>query len=52
MTAISKNVYFDILHDIVRKYNNIVHRTIKTKAIDIAGDSYAEYNEDFKKADC
>ena len=52
MTAISKNVYFDILHDIVRKYNNIVHRTIKTKAVDITGDSYAEYNEDFKKADC
>ena len=22
MTAISKNVYFDVLHDIVDKYNN------------------------------
>ena len=29
MTAISKNVYFDVLDDIVDKYNNIVHRTIK-----------------------
>ena len=29
MTAISKNVYFDVLHDIVDKHNNTVHRTIK-----------------------
>ena len=29
MTAISKNIYFDALDDIVDKYNNIVHRTIK-----------------------
>ena len=33
MTAISKNVYFDVLDDIVNKYNNTVHRTIKTKPI-------------------
>ena len=42
MTAVSKNVYFDVLDDIVNKYNNTVHRTIKMKPID----SYAEYNED------
>ena len=29
MTAISKNVYFDVLDDIVVKYNNTVHKTIK-----------------------
>ena len=29
MTAISKNVYFDVLDDIVNKYNKTVHRTIK-----------------------
>ena len=29
MAAISKNVYFDVLDDIVDKYNNTVHRTIK-----------------------
>ena len=45
MTAISKNVYFDVLDDIVNKYNNTVHRTIKMKPIDVANDSYAEYNE-------
>ena len=27
MTAISKNIYFDVLDDIVNKYNNTVHRT-------------------------
>ena len=28
MTATSKNVHFDVLDDIVNKYNNTVHRTI------------------------
>ena len=48
MTAISKNVYFDVLHDIVNKYNNTVHRTIKIKSI-VTNDSFAEYNEDSTK---
>ena len=39
MTAISKNVYFDVLDDIVTKYNNTVHRTIKMKSIDVTSDS-------------
>ena len=51
MTAISKNVYFDVLDDIVNKYNNTVHRTIKMKPIDVTNDSYAEYNEYFNKKD-
>ena len=42
MTAISKNVYFDVLDDIVNKYNNTVHRTIKIKPIDITDDYYVE----------
>ena len=46
MTAVSKNVYFDVLDDIVNKYNNTVHRSIKMKPIDVTSDSYAEYNED------
>ena len=46
MTAVSKNVYFDVLDNIVNKYNNTVHRTIKMKPIDVTSDSYAEYNED------
>ena len=36
MTAVSKNVYFDVLDDIIDIYNNTVHRT---------SDSYAEYND-------
>ena len=35
MTAISKNIYFDVLDHIVNKYNNTVHRTIKMKPIDV-----------------
>ena len=46
MTAVSKNVYFDVLDDIVDKYNNTVHRSIKMKPIDITSYSYPEYNED------
>ena len=42
MTAISKKVDFDVLDDIVNKYNNTVHKTIKTKLIDVTDDSYAE----------
>ena len=42
MTAISKNVYFDVLDDIVNKYNNTVHRTIKMKPIEVADDYYAK----------
>ena len=41
MTAISKNVYFNVLGDIVNKYHNTVHRTIKMKPIDFTSDSYA-----------
>ena len=31
MTSMSKNVYFDKLHNIVNKYNNVYHRTIKVR---------------------
>ena len=51
MTAISKNVYFDVLDDIVNKYNNTVHKNIKMKPIDVRDDSCAEYSEDFNKKD-
>ena len=49
MTTISKNVYIDVLNDIVNRYNNTVYRTIKMKPIDGMGNSYVEYNEDSKK---
>ena len=37
--------------DIRSKYNNTIHRTIKTKPIDVTGDSYAKYNENSNKKD-
>ena len=51
MTAVSKNISFYVLTDIVNKYNNTVHRTIKMKPIDVTFDSYAEYNEDSNEKD-
>ena len=35
---------FYVLDDIVIKYNNTVHKTIKMKPIDVTDDYYAEYN--------
>ena len=35
MTSISKNVYIDKLDEIVHKYNNTYHRTIKMKPVDV-----------------
>ena len=49
MTAISNNFYFDVLDDIVNKYNNTVHKAIKIKLINVTSDSYAEYKEDSDK---
>ena len=51
MTAISKNVYFDVLDDNVDQYNNTVHKTIKMKPIDVTVDSYGKYNENSNKKD-
>ena len=45
MTAISKNIYFDALDDIVNKYNNTVHRKIKMKPIEVTHDYYGEDDE-------
>ena len=44
VTAVSKNVYFDVLDHIVNKYKSTVHRSIKMKPIDVTSGSYAEYN--------
>ena len=51
MTTVSKNVYFDVLDDIVEKYNNTVHRTIKMKPIDVTSDSYVTKEPKFKVGD-
>ena len=51
ITAISKNLYFDVLNDIVDQYNNTYHKTIKMKPIDVKSDSFAEYNEESNEKD-
>ena len=45
MIAISKNILFDVLDDIVNKYNNTVHKTIKMKPIEVTGNFYVESNK-------
>ena len=47
VTAISKNVYFDVL-DIVDKYTNTVHKTIKMKPIDVKGNTYIDFKKEVK----
>ena len=49
MTAVSKNVYFDMLDDIINRYNKTVRRSIKMKPIDVTSDSYAECIKDSDK---
>ena len=51
MAAISKNIYFDVLDDIVDEYNNTYHKTIKMKSVDVGNDSFAEYNEESNEKD-
>ena len=35
MTATNKNVYYNVLNDVVSEYNNTKHNTIKMKPIDV-----------------
>ena len=35
MTATGKNVYYDVLDDVVNEYNNTMHNTIKMKPKDV-----------------
>ena len=51
MTTIGKNVYFNDLDDIVKKYNNTVHSSIKMKPKDGTDDSFVEYSEQTNKRD-
>ena len=42
MTSISKNVYIDKLDDMVNEYNNIYHRTIQMKLIEVKYYTYID----------
>ena len=51
MTSISKNLYLDKLNDIVDKYNNTYHSTIKTKPVDVKSSTYIEFSKDINNKD-
>ena len=51
MTSIPKNVYIDKLDDIVRKYNNKKHRTIKMKPIDVKDNTYIDFGKEVNNND-
>ena len=50
MVATGKNVYYDVLDDVVNEYNNTKHNTIKMKPIDI-GDNKKVYIDDHNETD-
>ena len=43
MTATGKNVYYNVLHDIVNEYNNTKHSTIKMKPKDVGDNNKRVY---------
>ena len=45
MTSVLKNVYINKLDDIVDEYNNIYHRTIKMKPVDVKGNTYINFKK-------
>ena len=49
MTAINKNVYYNVLYDIVNKYNNTKHNTIKMKPKDVKNDNKRVYIDEHNK---
>ena len=51
MTSISKNVYIDILDDVVDEYNNTYHTTIKMKPIDAKDKTYINTNKEINNKD-
>ena len=57
MTATGKNVYYDVLDDVVNEYNNTKHSTIKMKPIDVKNnkrvyvDEHNEKDSRFKVGD-
>ena len=46
MTSILKNVYIDKLDDLVNKYNNTYHRTIKREPADVKDNTYVDSNKE------
>ena len=51
MTATGKNVYYDVLDDVVNKYNNTKHSTIKMKPIDVKHNNNRVYIDEYNEKD-
>ena len=51
MTSISKNVYIDKLDDIVNKYSNTYHSTIKMKPVDVKSNTYIDSSKEINDKD-
>ena len=51
MTVTGKNIYYDILDDVVYKYNNIKHSTIKMKPIDVGDSNKRVYVDEHNEKD-
>ena len=51
MTSVSKNVYIDKLDDIVNKYNNTYHSTIKMKPVDVKSNTYIDSSKEINDKD-
>ena len=51
MTATGKNVYYDVLDDVVNEYNNTKHNTTKMKPKDIKDDNKRVYTDEYNKKD-
>ena len=49
VTAINKNVYYDVLDDIVTEYNNTKRNTIKMKPKDVKNDNNRVYIDEYNK---
>ena len=51
MTSVSKNVYIDKLDDMVNKYNNTYHRTIKMKPVNIKSNIHINSSKEINDKD-
>ena len=49
MTAISKNVYINELDDVINKYNNTFHSTIKIKPADVKSKTFIDSSKEIDK---